>query len=255
MTRLDAWAERTNAIASALSRSGRDDLLPVVCALRDLLLSAKDSENADAHSDTVVAVVEQTLRAVKENLSGRTRGLDPSLLARVVEAHDAIDASQTTPEEKGWAEGVLNGFAEIDGAGLDSLLGSLKATKKLPQKDGLGTLREPLADGDKSRVLMKGELTAGLLADLIQLFAQNLESGCLVLEASDGTSASVYLKEGTIADAACGADVGEKAFFSAMSIQEGRFVYRRGVEPPCHRIQRSAQHLIMDTLRMMDEAS
>ena len=40
-----------------------------------------------------------------------------------------------------------------------------------------------------------------------------------------------------------------------MHIREGRFSYQRGVQAPEVRIYRSAQHLIMDTLRMIDEAS
>jgi hypothetical protein len=101
--------------------------------------------------------------------------------------------------------------------------------------------------------MMKGELQPGLLADLVQIFAQNQETGRLVIEGGDGIPAVVHFKKGRIADAECGGESGERGFFHAMLIQEGRFSYQRGVEVPEERIFRSAHHLIMDTLRLIDE--
>ena len=65
----------------------------------------------------------------------------------------------------------------------------------------------------------------------------------------------IEFKDGVVTDAECGEDTGERAFFSAMCIREGRFSYERGVEAQEVRIYRTAQHLIMDTLRLMDESS
>jgi hypothetical protein len=128
-------------------------------------------------------------------------------------------------------------------------------TRKAGSDDADGKATAPVgAAGAAARVLMKGELQPGLLADLIQLFSQNTETGRLVVEATDG-EASVFFKDGRIVDASFSDDVGEKAFFRTMLVQRGRFSYQRGAEAAQVRIQRSAQHLIMDTLRLIDEAS
>jgi hypothetical protein len=132
--------------------------------------------------------------------------------------------------------------------------------------DDLGTLREPLlqragaagapgapaTDGPDARVLMKGELQPGLLSDIIQLFAQNSETGRLYIEGVDRV-ASIYLTDGAIVNAQCDDVEGERAFFEAMNISKGRFSYQRGVRATDIRINRTAQHLIMEALRLIDE--
>lgn len=117
-------------------------------------------------------------------------------------------------------------------------------------KDELGTLREPLGG---ARVLMKGELQHGLLPDLIQLFAQNRETGCLTI--TGDLEAELFLQEGQIVDAVCAGEVGERAFYRLMQAKRGRFAYQRGVAAAEVRITRRTQHLIMDTLRLIDEES
>jgi hypothetical protein len=173
------------------------------------------------------------------------------------------------PEETSPALWMRRSLADADDHELDAFAGLIRQSEAKRQEsatgkralDELGTLREPIpsatsgvAPTTAARVLMKGELQPGLVTDLLQLFAQNAETGRLVLEGKT-TLASVFFREGRITDAECEEDGGEKAFFRAMLIRDGRFSYERGVETPTPRIFRSAQHLIMDTLRLIDEAS
>lgn len=143
---------------------------------------------------------------------------------------------------------------------LDMILSTLEGptADESSLQDELGTLREPLggkkaASATGARVLMKGELHPGLLGDLVQLFTQNKETGQLVIEA-DEQRADIYFAEGHVCEATCRGEHGEKAFFHAMCLQKGRFSYQRGVAAPVQRIKRKTQHLIMDTLRLIDEA-
>jgi len=161
------------------------------------------------------------------------------------------------PEVDEAASALLTGFASGDDDELSALLdtvGGPAASQPGEQraKDELGTLRED--DGSEGRVFMKGELQPGLLSDLIQLFAQNRETGRLLIESPQG-KASLFLTDGQIVDAECGGEVGEKGFYNLMQIREGRFSYQRGTPAQNVRIYRKTQHLIMDTLRLIDESA
>ena len=95
------------------------------------------------------------------------------------------------------------------------------------------------------RVLMKGELVPGLLFDLIQLFAQNGETGRLIVE-GDAGEGIIHFASGAIVDAERGGAVGEEAFFQLVTVKAGRFVYERGGHVGPVRIERSPQQLIAD---------
>jgi len=168
----------------------------------------------------------------------------------------------------GWAETAMSDLAAGDDDEVAALLLAMPAQQPpVPNpgrpRDELGTLREPLVaangkstslENPEARVLMKGELQPGLLSDIIQLFAQNSETGRLYIEGGD-KAASIYLIDGTIVNAVCGELEAERGFFEAMNIHKGRFSYQRGVKTPDVRIFRTAQHLIMETLRLIDEQS
>jgi len=173
---------------------------------------------------------------------------------------DAAAADSPTSEAApldGDAFALLQGFASGDDDELSALLDTVDARDASGQserlKDELGTLREN-EDSHEGRVFMKGELQPGLLSDLIQLFAQNRETGRLLIESTQG-KASLFLAEGQIVDAECGGEVGEKGFYNLMQIREGRFSYQRGIQSQNVRIYRKTQHLIMDTLRLIDESA
>lgn len=157
---------------------------------------------------------------------------------------------------------LLEGLMQAGDEEVDLLLESLGEDPPLVDdgaepEDGLGTLREPLTPStgrQEFRVLMKGDLQAGLLSDVIQMFAQNNETGRLVVQSGEGGGA-VYFDTGRIVDATYGSDTGEPAFHRVMRLTRGRFSYERGVRATHTRIACSVQHLILDALRVIDEAT
>jgi hypothetical protein len=164
--------------------------------------------------------------------------------------------SPTTPAPSDHmaAETLLAGLASLESDNLDGLLNDL-VPHAVPETDELGTMRSPLVKGSPdARVLMKGELHPGLLTDLVQLFAQNAETGRLVLrEETSRRVASIFFDSGKIVDAALDGGVGEDAFMGAMAIRRGLFSYQRGVKADQFRITRSTKHLLFESLRLIDE--
>jgi hypothetical protein len=165
--------------------------------------------------------------------------------------------SPTTPAPSDHmaAETLLAGLAALETGNLDGLVENL-VPHLTPETDELGTMRSPLVKGSPdARVLMKGELHPGLLTDLVQLFAQNAETGRLVLrEETSRRMASIFFDAGKIVDAALDGGVGEDAFMGAMAIRRGLFSYQRGVKADHIRISRSTKHLLFESLRLLDES-
>lgn len=251
--------ERIVALEAALTRFERHDLRDAAALIRNLaerlhLVGADDSER-------IRRIVTQALADIRDCLKDKRRSVDSAWVQEaesallVLTPPDALTQRPGSPEEM-WAGSMLSSLASADDAELAMLTDAALANKKVVSvHDELGTLREPLSAAKPAgRVLMKGELHTGLLADLIQLFAQNAETGELTVE-TPAMKGSVFFKDGTIVDATAGETFGEKAFFYVMQAREGRFSYLRGVVSPETRIYRSAQHLIMDTLRIMDESA
>lgn len=212
--------------------------------------------------------------------SGVQMALTDDLAVPVVERVTMPPDTSSEQDRGAWADSILAGFGGAQDDELDSLLGNIQAARRVRAADDLGTLREPLAraadskkgdearpssprePGSGARVLMKGEIHHGLLADLVQLFAQNAETGELVVE-SDVLAAQIFFEGGRVVDASSivrrvdgsveAESSGEASFFLAMRADRGRFSYQRGVAATERRIQRSAQSLIMEALRLMDE--
>ncbi len=203
--------------------------------------------------------------------SSRSSAITPAS-ARAIAAIGAAPVESDSDVDLAWGDGWAEAAMSDLAAGDDHEVAALLSAMTVPQpkaanlgrpRDELGTLREPLVaangkstslENPDARVLMKGELQPGLLSDIIQLFAQNSETGRLYIEGGD-KAASIYLIDGTIVNAVCGDLEAERGFFEAMNIHKGRFSYQRGVKTPDIRIFRTAQHLIMETLRLIDEQS
>jgi hypothetical protein len=234
------WGDRIEALEAALSRSGMTRLLGPMGQIRAYFASRGGVLDEEA-----TRLLARALGEVRACVADAGRTFDPELLVRL------------EPEA---ARELFDSLLGADDSAIETLVAAVgEGAAPAPAskaRDELGTLREPLASQQPgaARVLMKGELQPGLLTDLIQLFSQNTETGSLFLEGKT-SSASIFFKDGRIVDAACGEETGERAFFLAMLVREGRFSYQRGVEAPTPRIFRSAQHLIMDTLRLIDEST
>jgi hypothetical protein len=264
-TTLDIWERKTASLEPVLVRGGRADLLPALTTIRGLIIALSAAAEDGQSSMPLLA---RAISELKGCVMDPRRHCDPLLYDEIERAtREARAREMSRAERASWADTLLSTFGNVDDTAFEKMLQSVTrleaatptATSRL--RDELGTLREPLSDSklqsassNSARVLMKGELQPGLLADLIQLFSQNSETGRLVIEGS-GALASIYFKNGKIVDAECGNETGEKAFFETMIIREGRFSYQRGVEGGETRIFRSAQHLIMETLRLIDESA
>jgi hypothetical protein len=248
-----------DALAAGLAKMQRDDLLEA--CVEPMRRTLEQNPEPDA---ALRARFRDGIAEIKACLLDPSRPPSPEVFEAFVEPAQGAEADDAPAESVDEAAALLAGLA---GADDDELLGVLDAIDEEPGgpsnkvKDELGTLREPLMgagakDGAQPRVAMKGELAPGLLSDLIQLLAQNKETGRLLIEdRDDKISGSLYFVEGHLADARCGGEAGEKGFYNVMRIRKGRFYYQRGVAVEEKRITRATQHLILDTLRMIDEAS
>ena len=251
------WGSRLEAVESALRRAGRDDLIHAGLLPARSLLPCLDDPTTTAKAQ---AHLRALMQEIKRSAVEPGRPLDAALLERI----EALIAPPSAVQPVAAVEDLLAGFGESSDDELAALIDAveppdLDAAPATSRTEGIGTLKEPLetmrgTPEASTPILMKGELQDGLLSDLIQLFSQNKETGRLYLE-GHGTTASLYFVGGDLLDAECGSHGGEEAFFHLMQIAEGRFSYQRGVTSAHQRIHRSAQHLIMDTLRLLDESS
>lgn len=278
-----AWAERLGVVEEALVRAGRDDLVREGITAAKALLPALDEGD---RSGQAMQCLRELMRGIRSCAVQPGATIDETILSKARSfapeepRPPKADASGTFPtaalgwaidaqardedaseEDAGDADDLLAGFGAASDDDLDAIIDAVEVPDLAPKskaEDRIGTLREPLESmrgtpGSESRILMKGELHDGLLSDLIQLFSQNHETGRLCIE-GQGRTASLYFSDGAITDAQCDEAVGEEGFYHLMQIEEGRFTYQRGAQSQTQRIFRSAQHLIMDTLRMLDEA-
>jgi len=261
---IDNWIDRTRALEKVLEIHGRADLAPVVLAVREALVDAKHERIGREATLTVVASAVKELRAC---VVEPARKPSPEVIASLEQLlgskgnheHASLQTGSShkpttpAPSDMGAVETLLSSLGNMENDSLDGLVAGLRMSKDI--KDELGTMRGPLLDGAKdARVLMKGELHPGLLTDLIQLFAQNSETGRLVLqEAESMRLASIYFQTGQIVDATIDGLVGEDAFLRSMAIRDGLFSYQRDVVSETTRITRSTRHLIFEALKVFDE--
>lgn len=258
------WASRLDALDTALARLGRSDLVGPLKKMRELFDA---TTRGQVDQQVGAQLLSQSISEIKSCLAGKRSVTDlpfvadirALLEAPVVSSRTTSNEIRLTPDQEAWGASALAQFGD-ESLDVDSLMSALSVpTPKAVARsnDELGTLREPIVNmqaqsGADHRVLMKGELQPGLLSDIIQLFAQNAETGTLTVEGG-ARVATIFFAAGQIVDAICGEANGERGFFEAINITKGRFAYQRGVQSPEIRIFRSAQHLIMDTLRMLDE--
>jgi hypothetical protein len=253
-TGLDAWIERTHALEHVLGGVGRPDLLSVVATVREVLVDAKHEPPLRSATLPLVA---RALREIRACIVEPSRTLDAELVDELERLREPPrDSVPTTPApfDPCSTEELLSSLGGMADASLVGLLANLGATKP-KESDGLGTMRGVLVEGAAEHpILMKGELHAGLLTDLIQLFAQNSESGRLALQdRSNGAIASLFFERGQIVDATMGDSFGEDAFLRAASIRDGLFTYQRGISSAGHRITLPTRHLVFEALKVLDE--
>jgi hypothetical protein len=90
------------------------------------------------------------------------------------------------------------------------------------------------------------------LPDVVQILAYGRKSGQLRVS-SKGQSGEVQFLEGQIHHATFGADRGDEAFYKMLSLTAGEFALDPDVKPTARTINASAETLLLEGLRRLDE--
>jgi len=110
------------------------------------------------------------------------------------------------------------------------------------------TTNEPAGDPEG----FTGDVTGLGLSDVIQLNGQNGFSGCITVQQGSRVG-RIFFREGKIIHAEQGGKLGEEAFYDIMEWRSGHFSLERNVSTTSHTIQKSAQFMLMEAHRLMDE--
>ncbi len=110
-------------------------------------------------------------------------------------------------------------------------------------------VQEVSQEADRS---VGGTLTEIALVDLLQIFKMNRKNGVLTLKA-DGMTGQIMIRDGVLINARLGKVVGEKAIYRLISWPHGTFEFKPALTDAEVRIHRSAENLIMEGLRQLDE--
>ncbi|QQR91430.1 MAG: DUF4388 domain-containing protein [Myxococcales bacterium] len=115
------------------------------------------------------------------------------------------------------------------------------------QKLMSGSSITPTASG------IAGSLTQMALPEIVQVFAHGRKSGKLSIE-SGGKSAEVHFHTGDVYNARFGDLEGDKAFYALLLLTEGQFSVDPSFLPEERKIQASAESLLLEGMRLLDEA-
>jgi response regulator RpfG family c-di-GMP phosphodiesterase len=99
---------------------------------------------------------------------------------------------------------------------------------------------------------VSGSLTEMSLPDVVQILAYGRKSGQLRVS-SKGQSGEVQFLEGQIHHATFGADRGDEAFYKMLALSTGEFALDPDVKPTARTIHASAETLLLEGLRRLDE--
>ena len=101
---------------------------------------------------------------------------------------------------------------------------------------------------------VKGSLSDMSLPDLVQILAQGRKTGKLHIQGADGKKGEIHFLEGRVANASFLRQGGEEAFYAMLAIQEGTFALDPEFKPTVAVIQGSAESLLLEGMRRLDEA-
>ncbi|MBI5490560.1 MAG: DUF4388 domain-containing protein [Deltaproteobacteria bacterium] len=101
---------------------------------------------------------------------------------------------------------------------------------------------------------VKGSLADMSLPDLVQILAQGRKTGKLHIQGEDGRKGEIHFLEGRVANALFLRLSGEEAFYAMLSIQDGTFALDPEFKPGAAVIQGSAESLLLEGMRRIDEA-
>lgn len=97
-----------------------------------------------------------------------------------------------------------------------------------------------------------GEIVGLSLTDVIQINHHNRFSGCIAIESTSGNGL-LFFRDGEIIHVEHGSRSGEEAFYDVLEWPPGRFRLQPNVTTTRSTIQKSAQHLLLEAHRVLDE--
>lgn len=147
-------------------------------------------------------------------------------------------ASDTASIDRGFAIGAQDYVVKPTSG--DVLAGKLRRLTAPPRS------RRDVSAG------VAGSLSDMSLPDLTQILGQSRKSGRLTLR-SGSREGEVHLLEGRVVHATAGALAGAEAFYELLGFTEGSFALDPSFQPPESTIQASAESLILEGLRRIDE--
>ncbi len=107
-------------------------------------------------------------------------------------------------------------------------------------------------DSAKRAAETTGEIVGLGLTDVIQINHHNRFSGCIAIESASG-NALLFFRDGEIIHAEQGDRSGEEALYEVLGWPPGKFRLQPNVTTTRSTIQKSAQHLLLDAHRILDE--
>jgi response regulator RpfG family c-di-GMP phosphodiesterase len=99
---------------------------------------------------------------------------------------------------------------------------------------------------------VSGSLREMGLPDMVQVLFHGRKSGKLQIRANKG-SGEIHFAEGSVVDAQWGEARGEAAFYAMLKLTDGDFALDPSFKPPGRAIHQSAEALLLEGMRRMDE--
>ena len=100
--------------------------------------------------------------------------------------------------------------------------------------------------------MFQGSLQEVKLPDIIQLMSVSSKTGCFVLTRGD-EEGRIFLEEGQIVHAHCGALVGEEAIYTVAIWHQGSFKFQLGETTDERTITKRNTNILMEVARKLDE--
>ena len=100
---------------------------------------------------------------------------------------------------------------------------------------------------------LRGSLSELKLPDLIDLMSAGAKTGLVIIADEEGSGGELGFVDGVLVSARAGLLTGERAFFALLGITRGSFLVDAGRQPAGHDITVSAQSLLMEGMRRLDE--
>ncbi|GAB4174174.1 MAG: hypothetical protein Kow00108_09060 [Calditrichia bacterium] len=117
----------------------------------------------------------------------------------------------------------------------------------------INELRSMILDALDEKEGFRGTVSDFQLPDIIQLNCLGRLTSALIIKHETGEGI-IYFKNGEIIHAETGEKEGEEAFYQIMAWKGGEFSVKRLMKPPKETILKSWQNLLLEGLRLADEA-